>query len=38
MEKRLDDLEKQYHILEQHVTNIERLEREENFTVTSPHA
>ena len=33
MEKRLDDLEKQYHTLEQRVTNIERLEREGNFTL-----
>jgi methyl-accepting chemotaxis protein len=33
MEKRLDDLEKQYHTLEQRVTNIEHLEREGNFTL-----
>jgi chromosome segregation ATPase len=33
MEQRLDDLERQYHILERRVSNIERLERESNFTL-----
>jgi chromosome segregation ATPase len=33
MEQRLDDLERQYHTLERRVSNIERLERESNFTL-----